>query len=244
MNQELVFAKTLEEIRSLARAQGNRIERTQVEEAFAAMEISGERLEPVYDYLKSKNIRMDGETAEEIELSAEDKDYLEDYLESLTHLPVLTEGEKRAYSMAAIAGEEEAKRMLLQAFLPQVADIARLYSGQGIFLEDLIGEGNVALTMGIEMLGCLEEPGEVDGLLAKLIMDAMEEAVGEHTRVKQADQRVADKINHVSRLAGELAEALRRKITVEELSEETSLTEEEIREAIRLSGNRIEQIEG
>ncbi|MBQ9990302.1 MAG: hypothetical protein IJP31_05095 [Lachnospiraceae bacterium] len=243
MNQELLFAKTLEEIRSLARAQGNRIESAQVEEAFRAIEITGEKLEPVYEYLRAKSIGIDEEEVAEPKLSEEDRNYLEDYLESLTHLVPLSEGEKRAFSMAAIAGEEEAKRMLLQAFLPQVADIARLYSGQGIFLEDLIGEGNLALTMGIEMLGCLEEPEEVEGMLAKMIMDAMEAAVSENTQARQADQKIADKLNHVAGLAEELAGALRRKVTVEELAEETSLTEEEIREAIRLSGNKIEQIE-
>ena len=54
------------------------------------------------------------------------------------------------------------------------------HAGQGVFLEDLIGEGNVALTMGVTMLGSLEEPSEAEGMLAKMMMDAMEEYIEEH----------------------------------------------------------------
>ena len=40
MNQELAFAKKLEEIRKLAKEQGNMLSQEQVEEAFAEIDIS------------------------------------------------------------------------------------------------------------------------------------------------------------------------------------------------------------
>ena len=54
MNQELAFAKTLEEIRSLAASQGNVISKEQVEEAFTNIGMDKEALAPIYDYLKQK----------------------------------------------------------------------------------------------------------------------------------------------------------------------------------------------
>ena len=122
-------------------------------------------------------------------------------------------------------------------------DIAKLYSGQGVLLEDLIGEGNVALATGVEMLGCLEEPDEVDGMLGKMIMDAMEDYIAENTEAKKVDMQIADKVNHISDLAKELAESLQRKITVEELAEETGIDAEEIIDVVKLSGNKIEYFE-
>ena len=127
--------------------------------------------------------------------------------------------------------------------MPQVVDIAKLYSGQGVLLEDLIGEGNVALATGVEMLGCLEDPEEVDGMLGKMIMDAMEDYIAENTEAKKADMQVVDKVNNISDQAKELAESMQRKITVEELAAETGINEEEIREAIKFSGNKIEYFE-
>lgn len=240
MEKEIAFAKKIEEIRKLAKEQGNILSQEQIEETFAELEITKEQLEPVYEYLKSKNIGIGEPVDVEEVLSRAEKDYLEEYLESLTKLPTLTDGEKRAYSMAAIAGESEGKLRIMNAFLPQVVDIAKLYSGQGVLLEDLIGEGNVALAAGVEMLGCLEEPEEVDGMLGKMIMDAMEDFIAENTEAGKADRQVVEKVNHILDLAKEMAESLQRKITAEELAEENGMEVEEIREAIRFSANKIE----
>ena len=243
MNKELAFAKKIEEIRSLAKEQGNVLSEEQIEAMFSEIEITKEQLEPVYAYLKSKNIGI-GEPADvEESLSTEDRDYLIQYLESIQELPKLTDGEKRAYAMAAMAGDSEGKMQMINFFLPQVVDIAKLYSGQGVLLEDLIGEGNVALATGIEMLGCLEEPDEADGMLGKMIMDAMEDYIAENTEAKKADMQVVEKVNSISEQAKELAESLQRKITVEELAEETGIKEEDIREAIKFSGYKIEYFE-
>ena len=243
MNKELAFAKKLEEIRALAKEQGNVLSAEQVEEAFAEIEIEKEQLEPVYAYLKSKNIGIGEPVDLEENLSNEDKSYLDEYMESLQELPKFSDGEKRAYAMSAMADDGEGKLNIINIFLPQVVDIAKLYSGQGALLEDLIGEGNVALATGVEMLGCLEEPDEVDGMLGKMIMDAMEDYIAENTEAKKVDMQIADKVNNISDQAKELAESLQRKITVEELAEETGIDAEEICEAIKLSGNKIEYFE-
>ena len=76
--------------------------------------------------------------------------------------------------LSAMAESEEAQARLLEIYLPDVAEIAKLYAGQGAYIEDLIGEGNVALTLVVGMLGCLETPEEADGFIGKFIMDAME----------------------------------------------------------------------
>lgn len=243
MNKELEFAKKLEAVRKLAKAQGNMLSQKQVEEAFSEIDITGAQLEPVFQYLKTKNIGIGEPINIEEVLAPEDKDYLTEYVEALKELPVLSEGEKRAYAMSAMAGDGVGKLNIINLFLPQVVDIAKLYSGQGVLLEDLIGEGNVALAIGVEMLGCLEDPEEVDGMLGKMIMDAMEDYIAENTEAKKADMQIVDKVNQISDQAKELAETMHRKITVEELAQETGMEEAEIREAIQFSGNKIEYFE-
>ena len=243
MNKELAFAKKLEEIRKLAKEQGNILSEEQVETVFGEIDISKEQLEPVFAYLKSKNIGIGEPVDLEDVLSQEDKDYLVEYVESLKELPILSDGEKRAYAMSAMAGDSVGKLNIINLFLPQVVDIAKLYSGQGVLLEDLIGEGNVALAAGVEMLGCLEVPEEVEGMLGKMIMNAMEDYIAENSEIKKADMHVVDKVNYISDQAKELAESLQRKITVEELAAETGIDEEEIKEAIKFSGNKIEYFE-
>ena len=67
--------------------------------------------------------------------------------------------------------------------------------------------------------------------------------ISENAEAKKRDLQVVEKVNHISDLAKELAESLQRKITVEELALETGLKEEEILEAIKFSGNKIEYFE-
>ena len=56
MNQEQLFAKTLEEVKSLAISQDRVVSKEQVEEAFGKIGMKPEELAPIYDYLKQKKI--------------------------------------------------------------------------------------------------------------------------------------------------------------------------------------------
>lgn len=243
-NRELLFAKTLEKVRKQAREQGNCIEEQQVRDAFAELALSQEQLEMVFDYLKKHKIGI-GESIEPEEyLTEEEIDYLEEYKKEMQLLEKLSDGEKEAVTLSAMAGEVDAQRRLIQAYLPQVVEISKLYSGQGVFLEDLIGEGNVALAMGVTMLGCLEHAKEAEGMLIKMVMDAMEECIADNLQEAEKDKKVLDRVSKVAEKARELAEELHRKVTVEELAQETGISQKAIEDAMRMSGFAIEDLEG
>ena len=200
------------------------------------------QLGPVYDYLKSKKIGVGEKVDLDKYLSSEEIDYLELYTESLSDIPTLTDGEKRAVYMAAMAGEAQAKKRLIESMLSDIVDMAKLYTGQGVFIEDLIGEGNVALSVGVEMLGALEEPDEVPGMLAKMAMDAMEDLISDEIGNRKTDDKLVNKVNNVADAARELAQVLGRKVTIDELVSESKLSRRAIEEAIRISGGKIEDI--
>ena len=244
MNQEQLFAKTLEEIKLLAIEQDRVISKEQVEEAFGNIGMKPEELTPIFDYLKQKKIGIGEPVNPDEYLTEEDVDFLSEYLKEIEQMPLLSQGEKEAYYISAMAGDRTGKTKTIEILLPDIIDTAKLYTGQGVLLEDLIGEGNVALAMGVEMLGCLEKAEEVPGMLIKMAMDAMEELIRETEDESKVDRKIVDKVNEVSEEAKKLAEALNRKITVEELMEETSFSEKKIREAIRMSGNRIGYFKG
>lgn len=243
MNKELLFAQTLEKVKKLAKEQGNCISEEQVKEEFAALELNNEQLQMVFDYLVKHKIGINEPVNVDDYLTDEERNYLQDYLDELAGLPTYTEGEKEAITLSAMAGDVDAQGRLTEIYLPDVVEIAKLYTGQGVLLEDLIGEGNVAVAIGSTMLGCLEKPAEAQGMLGKMIMDAMETYISENADSEKADQRVVDKVNKVMEASKELAEELRRKVTVEELAAETRLSESAIREAVKFSGNNIEYIE-
>ncbi len=242
MAQETVFAEILEEVRKKARAQQNFITKTEVEEAFSALSLSAEQMEMVYDYLRQNKIGVDEPVDADACLEEEEKNYLDDYLETLRAIPKATDGEREAITLSAMAGDADAIKRLTELMLPEVPQIARLYTGQGVSLEDLIGEGNVALSLGVTMLGALEHADEAQGMLAKMMMDAMEDCIAASAAEEKSDRKIADKVNKVADAANALKEELRRAVTVEELMEESGLSRKDIEDAVRISGGKIESI--
>ncbi|MBR3824994.1 MAG: hypothetical protein IKJ39_07310 [Lachnospiraceae bacterium] len=243
MNKELLFAQTLEKVRNLAKEQGNCVSEEQVKEAFETLDLNNEQLQMVFDYLVKHKVGIGQPVNMDDYLTDEERNYLQDYLDELEALPKVSEGEKEAITISAMAGDISAQNRLTEIYLPDVVEIAKIYTGQGVLLEDLIGEGNVALAMGTTMLGCLEKPAEAQGMLAKMMMDAMEDYIAENASNEKADLKVVQKVNKVMEAAKELAEEFRRKVTVEELAAETKMSQSAIREAIKFSGNNIEYIE-
>ncbi len=241
-NRELLFAKTLEEVRKKAKEQGNCISKEQVEDLFGPLALSAEQLDMVYTYLHQRKIGIGEPMDPEEYLAEEEKDYLDHYLEELKALPEMTDGEREAVTLSAMAGDADAKNMLTQLYLPEVVEIAKLYAGQGVYLEDLIGEGNLAVSVGVTMLGALEHASEAQGMLGKMIMDAMEECIMQNAEEVKKDKKILDKVNKVARAADELYEELRRKVSVEEVMQETGLSRRTIEDAVRMSGNKIESL--
>lgn len=243
MNQEVLFAQTLEQVRQHAADQGGWIGEEDVQEAFAPLGLSGEQLQMVYDYLIKQRIGIGALVNPDDYLTEEEKNYLQNYLDELESLPKASPGEKEAVTLSAMAGDTDAQSRLAVIYLPDVVEVARLYSGQGVPLEDLIGEGNLALSMGVSMLGALEHASEAQGMLGKMMMDAMEDLIQEQQSAEKADQKMTERINRVMEAARALSEELHRKVTVEELAQETKLSEKSIRDAMRLSGHQIEYLE-
>ena len=205
-------------------------------EAFRGLELNEGQLQMVFDYLISHKVGIDSPADPEDYLTDQEKNYLQNYLDQIAGLPALTPGELEALTLSAMAGEAGAAGRLTEAYLGQVADIAKLYTGQGVPLEDLIGEGNLALAAG-------SRPEEARGMLARRIMDAMELHIREAEENGRTDQKAADKVNRVADRARELAEDLRRKVTPDELARETGMSLKSIQEAVRISGYKIEDIE-
>lgn len=241
-NQELLFARTLEKVRELAKEQGNCVSKSQVREAFAEFELDEDRLELVYDYLIKHKVGVERPADPDGYLTEEERDYLKRYLDEAAALPEYTPGEIEAYTLSAMAGDKDARHKLAEIHLKDAAEIAKLYVGQGVFLGDLVGEGCAALVAGSEMLGGLESPDEAHGMLGRMMMNAMEKLIAETEANRRADQKAEDHVNKVAEQARALAEELRRKVTVEELARETGMSADGIREAMRISGFMIEDL--
>lgn len=242
-NDQALFAKILEDIKYTGRSRGGYVTEEEVKEALEQMELTDDQFTMVYDYLSQNNIGIGEPLTEFNNLSDEDKDILKIYQDELKELDTITDGEKRALLMSAMNNDSIAQEKILTYYLPKVIEVSKLYTNQGVLLEDLIGEGNLALAMGVKMLDAMETPDEADSMLVKMIMDAMEESIKDNFEESSKDQKMADKVNKVSDAARELSDEVGRNVTVEELADNTKLSKKMIKEAIKLSGNNIEYID-
>jgi RNA polymerase primary sigma factor len=242
-NKEKEFAEILKHVTRTARENRNFITKEEVTEAFAELSLDDAQIKMVFDYLKSHNIGVDELLETEDNLTEEETGYLNSYVESLEGLNRLSDGELEAVSMAAIDGDKLAQARIIENYLPLVVDVARMYSEQGVYIEDLIGEGNLALTRGVTMLDAVGEPKEVESFLYKLMLDAMEKLIEENLSEDAGMNKVLELVQEVADKAKELSEDLRRKVTVEELMEETGWDEDKIRSAIKFSADNIEDLD-
>lgn len=238
-----VFVEALSQLKELAAMQGNMITSEQLEEQLSVLSLDKEQKSLVLQYLKDARIGVDEPANPDDYMAGEDRQYLDMYLQELKELPPCPSGRKEALLLSAMAGEKDVLGELIQAFLPQVVDIAKLYVGQGVLLEDLIGEGNVALATLMDMLGSQESAAEAEEMIAQMIMKAMEELICENNDEQGELEEILEKANHILEKANALSEELLRKVTLQEVSGQTGYSVDEIGEILKITGWKIEVID-
>ena len=235
----LLLQKTLKE----ARENGGRISRDEISEIFSGLSMDRSQLEQVEGYLKAHKIVVGTQAGDVDALPEVERDFLTSYMEMLDNIPELSDSVLEALKISAMAGEHSAQKELSEQMLRDVVDIARLYAGQGVSIEELIGAGNEALVTGVRLLGHLDSPQDVDGEIGRRIMDSMEDLIAAMLDDNAMDRKMEDMVNLVADKAHELAEELGRKVTPMELAGEGDVTAEQIMEAVRLTGGKIEDLD-
>lgn len=238
---EKEFMKALAELKDLALLQGGFVSEVQMEECIPGLQAKQKPL--VLEYLKQAGIGINEPLQRNEDISEEEKDHLHFYLEELEDLEKTEDSMKQLLLREALTGDRMAKDRLIESYLHSVVDIARLYAGQGADMADLIGEGNVALAAAVENLECVETPEDADAMIAKMIMNAMEAFVGIENDEEQLMEQVFTDTAKVLDKARQMAEELLRKVTIEELSKESGITEEEILQAARIAKECADYIE-
>ena len=226
--KQVLFLKRLRDTADTAAKNGNMISEEELEEAFADLDLNEDQMTQVRDFLKTKGIGIGEALPIEEVISEEEMNHLRDYEEMLDSIEVPSDSVLDAVKLSAMAGERDAQKRLAEYSLKKVVDIARLYAGQGVYMEDLIGAGNEVLLIAVTQL-------------VKSLENFNYEKKLEHE--KAAEKVVEERVNLVADRAREMAEELGRKVSVAELAAEYDMDPEDIREAVRLSGNAIGDIQ-
>ncbi len=243
MNEQELFLNKINEITCLAYDQENVIFEDQLYNIFPDVKDDKEKLDIIKSFLNEKKIGLNKKLELDELITEDEKNYLDFYLEELKEIEELSKGEREGYLLSAMAGDEDSKLKIINDSLKNVVDISRLYAGQGVLLEDLIGEGNLALISAIDLIGSCENASDAESLLSSKVMDAMQDLIADNMDETSFDEKLLKKVEKVSKAAKELSEAYRRKVTVDELALESKLSRKYIIEALKLTANKIEEIE-
>jgi RNA polymerase primary sigma factor len=133
------------------------------------------------------------------------EDAFQSYLRDIRGLGLLTHAEEIELARQAAAGDELARRRLIECNLRLVIAIARRYTSTGVPLVDLIQEGNLGLMRAAEKFDY--QRGCHFGTYATWwIRQAVSRAAGEQSRLIHLPEHVATRLRKVRRVAAQLSQ--------------------------------------
>ncbi len=156
------------------------------------------------------------------------------YLKEIGQVPLLTPEQEIELARRVEEGDQEAKRKLEEANLRLVVSIAKHYTGHGMSLMDLIQEGSLGLIRAVEKYD-YKKGFRFSTYATWWIRQSITRAIADQGRTIRIPVHMVENINKVNRSARDLVQKLGRDPTAEELSKETHMSVDRIREIQRIS---------
>lgn len=243
------FLRQMLDLVEFGKARDSVLTKEEIKDYCSDLNIPQKHMELVYAYLTEHQIHVteyessSNETKESekgLKAAPEDSQYLRIYRKELKGLPQRTPEEIRDLYVRLRQGEEAIVGTVIEAHLARVVTLAGRYRGRGVFLEDLIQEGNLELITCVNMLLGNTEVVDFKKAIDHAVRSRMIELVDAELSVSDQVSTVLAKVNLLLEATHILAEEYGRIATIEELSEFTHMEQEEIQMYVDLSLNNIE----
>lgn len=180
-------------------------------------------------------LEADAAAAEEAEIQEDDGMQTEDiyrvYMEELAAIPPCTAAENEELLGKVKAGVTGARERLIEGNLRNALMYVQNYINRGVPMADLIQEASMELMMLVD--DAFE--GSFEKLLESRIRVRMEEVISEQTSASNIEEEVLARVNVLQEVSKELAERFGREPKLEELAEYMKMTEDEVREIMKVT---------
>ena len=181
---------------------------------------------------RDKASELERETIPDADLSSlAQSDSLRLYLREISRIDLLTAAKEARLAERAEQGDRDARNHLIEANLRLVVSIAKKYVGQGLSLEDLIGEGNIGLIRAVTKFD-YRKGFRFSTYATWWIKQAITRAILEGTRVVRLPVYIMEEVMRVKRMTRQLYQELGREPTPESIGERLSMTPERVSELL------------
>jgi len=161
------------------------------------------------------------------------QDPLKLYVRQIGDGRLLTPGEERALAQRKDAGDDAAKRRLIECNLRLVMSITRNYTRADVPLLDLIQEGNLGLIRAVEKFDWTMGY-KLSTYATWWIRQAVQRALAEQSRTIRLPVHVADQVRRVQKARRILGQKFNRDPSIDEIAVESGYTPERAQELLDL----------
>lgn len=160
------------------------------------------------------------------------------YLKEIGQVDLLTTEQEVALAKAIEAGDEDAKRALIEANLRLVVSIAKRFVGRGLKFLDLIQEGNLGLLKAVERFD-YRKGYKFSTYATWWIRQHISRAIADQARTIRVPVHMVETINKVKKVNRELSQTLGREPTTAELAAEMKMDIGKVREIQRIAQDTV-----
>ena len=181
---------------------------------------------------RDKSADLERDTIQDADLSnLAQSDSLRLYLREISRIPLLNAANESRLAERAEGGEKAARDHLIEANLRLVVSIAKKYVGQGLSLEDLIGEGNIGLIRAVTKFD-YRKGFRFSTYATWWIKQAITRSILEGTRVVRLPVYIMEEVMRVKRTTRQLYQEMGREPTPDNIGERLNMSPERVSELL------------
>jgi RNA polymerase primary sigma factor len=165
-------------------------------------------------------------------------DSLNAYIREIAKFRPLTADEEKELARRVQAGDEDALKRLVEANLRFVVSYCKRYRGLGLSFLDLIHEGSLGLMEAARRF----DPDRGVKFISYAVWwvrQAIFQALSEQHRIFRLPQKLSGQVSKVGTAKSTLTRELDRAPTTAELAKRTDLTEHEVENALKVTGDDL-----